>query len=207
MFLLKSPYYRKIKCITNPVLYLFVFRLTTDLPSLECRWWRTKWRIVPLVRWGIHRRTAPQWWPAPVYCKRKEDCLSKGINPQKVSAKIRQSSVELSIRGLQFYTLFGISIGIKRRLIDIGKKITFYFLQNVWNVQFFRICILRLQKVLLWPNNFFLKKNINVGIKKTQNFLLISNSLMPAFRNAHNQKVKILSSQKRGGSKGLPIDT
>ncbi len=35
------------------------------------------------------------------------------------------------IRGLQFYTFFGISIGITRRLIDIAKKITFYFLQNV----------------------------------------------------------------------------
>jgi hypothetical protein len=37
----------------------------------------------------------------------------------------------LGSRGLQFYTFFGISIGIKRRLIDIAKKITFYFLQNV----------------------------------------------------------------------------
>jgi hypothetical protein len=35
------------------------------------------------------------------------------------------------IRGLQFYTFFGISIGITGRMIDIGKKITFYFLQNV----------------------------------------------------------------------------
>jgi hypothetical protein len=34
--------------------------------------------------------------------------------------------------------------------------------------------------------NFFLK-NSNVGIKKTQNFMLISNSLMPAFRNAPNK--------------------
>ncbi len=34
-------------------------------------------------------------------------------------------------RGLQFYTFFGISIGITRRLIDIGEKITFFFLQNV----------------------------------------------------------------------------
>jgi hypothetical protein len=34
-------------------------------------------------------------------------------------------------RGLQFYTFFEISIGIKRRIVDIGKKITFYFLQNV----------------------------------------------------------------------------
>jgi hypothetical protein len=30
-------------------------------------------------------------------------------------------------RGLQFYTIFGNSLGIKRRMIDIGKKITFYF--------------------------------------------------------------------------------
>jgi hypothetical protein len=35
------------------------------------------------------------------------------------------------IRGLQFYTFFGIIIGITRRMIDIGKKIMFYFLQNV----------------------------------------------------------------------------
>jgi hypothetical protein len=34
-------------------------------------------------------------------------------------------------RGLQFSTFFGISTGITRRMIDIGKKITFYFLQNV----------------------------------------------------------------------------
>jgi hypothetical protein len=33
------------------------------------------------------------------------------------------------------------------------------------------------------PKNFFLK-NINMGIKITQNFMLISNSLMPAFSNA-----------------------
>ncbi len=34
------------------------------------------------------------------------------------------------------------------------------------NAQFFRICILRLQKVLLWPQFFFL--NINMGIKKAE---------------------------------------
>jgi hypothetical protein len=37
----------------------------------------------------------------------------------------------MDIRGLQFYTFFGISTGITRRMIDIGKKVTFYFLQNV----------------------------------------------------------------------------
>jgi hypothetical protein len=34
-------------------------------------------------------------------------------------------------RGLQFYTFFKISLGIKRRMIDTGKKITFNFLKNV----------------------------------------------------------------------------
>jgi hypothetical protein len=38
----------------------------------------------------------------------------------------RASMVGVSSRGLQFYTVFGISIGITRRLIDIAKKITFY---------------------------------------------------------------------------------
>ncbi len=52
-------------------------------------------------------------------------------------------------RGLQFYTFFGISIGITRRIIDMGKKIIFTFCKMFENVQFFRICILRLQKVLL----------------------------------------------------------
>jgi hypothetical protein len=30
-------------------------------------------------------------------------------------------------------------------------------------------------------------QNINMGIRKTQNFMLISNLLMPAFRNAPNK--------------------
>jgi hypothetical protein len=47
-------------------------------------------------------------------------------------------------------------IGIKRRMIDIGKKITFF----------------------------------NMGIKTTQNFMLISNSLMPAFRNVPNKSLE-----------------
>jgi hypothetical protein len=34
---------------------------------------------------------------------------------------------------------------------------------------------------------FFVLKNINMGIKKTQNFMLISNLLLPAFRNAPNK--------------------
>jgi hypothetical protein len=64
------------------------------------------------------------------------------------------------IRGLQFYTFFGISIGITRRLIDIGKKITLLFAKCLKMYSFFRICILRLQKVLQYydPKIFFLEK-------------------------------------------------
>jgi hypothetical protein len=40
-----------------------------------------------------------------------------------------------------------------------------------------------MQKDYYDPKNFFLD-NINMGIKKTQNFMLISNSLMPGFGNA-----------------------
>jgi hypothetical protein len=61
-------------------------------------------------------------------------------------------------------------------MIDIGKKIIFYFCKMFENVQFFRICIFKMAKksAIMTQNCFFLK-NINVGIKKTQNFMLISN--------------------------------
>jgi hypothetical protein len=55
------------------------------------------------------------------------------------------------------------------------------------NVQFFSHLYLKYAKsAIMTQKNFFLK-NINMGIKKTQNFMLISNSLMPAFRNAPNK--------------------
>ncbi len=71
------------------------------------------------------------------------------ISYQDVTSIVHRKSSETSvttgkarylwvcIRGLQFYTFFGISIGITRRMIDIGKKITFYFLQNVWKCTVF----------------------------------------------------------------------
>ncbi len=95
----------KRKGRTNQVLCLSVFRLSTDLPSLGCRWWRTKWRIVPLVQWGIHRRTVPQWWPALVYYKQRGLFVQTNKSAKSVSQKyatkkignIFQSSVELCI--------------------------------------------------------------------------------------------------------------
>jgi hypothetical protein len=39
------------------------------------------------------------------------------------------------------------------------------------------------------PKNFFME-NINMGIKKTQNYMLISNLLMPAFENVPKKSSK-----------------
>ncbi len=46
---------------------------------------------------------------------------------------------------------------------------------------------LKYVKSAIMTQKFFFLKNINMGIRKTQNFMLISNSLMPAFRNASNK--------------------
>jgi hypothetical protein len=49
-------------------------------------------------------------------------------NISEVPEAAFQSFAEtLQARGLQLFTFFGISIGIKRRMIDIGKKITIHF--------------------------------------------------------------------------------
>ncbi len=55
------------------------------------------------------------------------------------------------------------------------------------NVQFFSHLHFKNPKSAIMTQKFFFLKNINMGIKKTQNFMLISNSLMPAFRNAPNK--------------------
>jgi hypothetical protein len=55
------------------------------------------------------------------------------------------------------------------------------------NVQFFSHLHFKIAKSAIMNQKFFFLKNINMGIKKTQNFMLISNSLMSAFRNAPNK--------------------
>jgi hypothetical protein len=48
-------------------------------------------------------------------------------------------------------------MGITRRIIDIGKKITFYFLQNVWKCTvFFAFAFKVWKKCCYDPKNFFL---------------------------------------------------
>ncbi len=55
------------------------------------------------------------------------------------------------------------------------------------NVQFFSHLHLKYAKSTIMTQKIFFLKNIIMGIKKTQNFMLISNSLMPVFRNAPNK--------------------
>ncbi len=55
------------------------------------------------------------------------------------------------------------------------------------NVQFFSHLHLKIAKSAIMTPKIFFLKNINMGIKKTQNFMPISNFLMPAFRNAPNK--------------------
>ncbi len=51
-------------------------------------------------------------------------------------------------------------------MIDIGKKITFYFLQMFENVQFFSHMHLKYAKSAIMTQKKFFLKNINMGIKK-----------------------------------------
>ncbi len=73
------------------------------------------------------------------------------------------------------YILGGFNVsnlmGITRRMIDIGKVFE--------NVQFFSHLHFKIAKSAIMTQKNFFFKHINMGIKKTQNFMLISNSLMP----------------------------
>ena len=56
-------------------------------------------------------------------------------------------------------------------MIDIGKKITFYFLHNVWKCTvFFAIAFKVCKKVLLWPKKFFSWK-ISLWVSKKRRIL------------------------------------
>jgi hypothetical protein len=66
---------------------------------------------------GIYSRK----WPLPVYLF----YLVCGLNDNG------SCDIMGVYKGASILYFFGISIGITRRLIDIGKKINFYFLQNV----------------------------------------------------------------------------
>ncbi len=59
-------------------------------------------------------------------------------------------------------------MGIKRRMIDIGKKITFYFCKMFENVQFFSHLHLKYAKSAIMTQKIFFLKNINMGIKNAE---------------------------------------
>ena len=52
------------------------------------------------------------------------------------------------------------------------------------NVQFFSYLHFKIAKSAIMTQKTFFLKNINMGIKKTQNFMLISDLLMPTYTNA-----------------------
>ncbi len=52
------------------------------------------------------------------------------------------------------------------------------------NVQFFSHLHFKIAKSAIMTKKKIFLKNINMGIKKTQNFMLISDLLMPTYTNA-----------------------
>ncbi len=99
-------------------------------------------------------------------------------------------------RGLQFYTFFGISIGITRRMIDIGKKIAFYFLQNVWKYTVFSHSHFKLAKsAILTQKNFFLK--ISIWVSKKSRILCWFQICWCRLSEMHLTKVKSKKPQKK----------
>jgi hypothetical protein len=89
-------------------------------------------------------------------------------------------------------------------MIDIGKKIPFNFCKIFENVIFSHLHFKFAKSAIMTQKIFFLK-NIDMGIKKTQNFMLISNSLTPAFRNAPNKRKKLKPTKKCTKTKILKI--
>ncbi len=83
------------------------------------------------------------------------DCIS--VNITLLSSNMLYSMCTLG--GFNFIFFFGISIGIKRGIIDICKKITFYFLQNVWKCTVFSHLHLKFAKSAIITLKFvFLEK-------------------------------------------------
>ncbi len=86
------------------------------------------------------------------------------------------------------YTLGGFNIsnlmGIKRGMINIGRKITLYFLQNVWKCAVFSHFHTKFAKSTIMTQNNFFPDKYQYGYRKTQNLTLISNSLMQTEKKA-----------------------
>ncbi len=82
--------------------------------------------------------------------------------------------------------------GCKIEIWDAFNKYVFWFFEP-----FFARLASKFQKMVIWPNKFFLGKN-QKRYQKTQNFTLISNPLKKFLKNTqkkglHNQVVKIVA--------------
>ncbi len=75
--------------------------------------------------------------------------------------------------GLEFYTFWNFIRNQTENERDWRKN---NFLQNIWKFTVFSHLHLKFAKIAIITQN--------MGIKKTPNFMLISNSLMPAFKNS-----------------------
>ncbi len=85
------------------------------------------------------------------------------------------------VGGFNFILFFGISIGITRRMIDIGKKITFYFLQNVWKCTVFSHLHLKDAKSTIMTQKIFLEK-YHYGYQKNAEFYADFKFVDPGFQ-------------------------
>ncbi len=59
-------------------------------------------------------------------------------------------------------------MGMKRNEIDIGKKIAFYFSQNVWKYTVFSHLHLKYEKSDIMTQKKIFLKNINLGIQNAE---------------------------------------
>ncbi len=85
--------------------------------------------------------------------------------------------------GFTIFYFFGISIGITQRMIDISKEITFYGLKNVWKCTVFSHLQFKVCKKCYYDPKLFFREKFHYGYQQTLNFMLISNLLIPAFKN------------------------
>ncbi len=98
--------------------------------------------------------------------------------------------------GLNFMpTFFGISIGIKRRLIDIAKKITFYFCKMFENVQFFSHLHLKYAKSAIMTQKF-LSWKISIWVSKNAEFYADFKFVDAGFQKCPKQKLKAKNHEK-----------
>jgi hypothetical protein len=78
------------------------------------------------------------------------------------------ASLTPSVRRIREFNVSNL-MGLKRRIIDIGKSTAFNFLQNVLKCTIFSRLHLKFQKVILFmTQKFFCVKNINTGIKNAE---------------------------------------